>query len=283
MYCPTEYILSLRTHQFFNFMFKKCIYLSVISKQKDPDFNHTYRRRLLPLLLPEAASKRRGSLMNTCILTQAEAYGLAFGHLLETANMTLVPKTPKTPSTPRTPTKSLRIPKSTLKNPRSLKAPRTLRTPRRLKASGRRSAKTPRANAKPLTIRDMVFEAVEALNDRRGVSLHSIKKYLRDNKKVDTEAKAVSIKKQLKAFVEEGKLVQVAGTGANGTFKIPGKKTTSQKTSACSKVVTKVASRPKIGKIPSGKKDQQTFKNTTNMQQTVSKKALKGKMGMKRL
>ncbi|XP_063587747.1 histone H1.1, embryonic-like [Penaeus indicus] len=191
--------------------------------------------------------------------------------------MTLVPKTPKTPSTPRTPAKSLRIPKSTLKTPRSLKAPRTLRTPRQLKASVRSSAKTPRANAKPLTIGDMVFEAVEALNDRRGVSLHSIKKYLRDNKKVDAEAKALSIKKHLKAFVEEGKLVQVAGTGANGTFKIPGKKTSSQKASACSKVITKVASRPKIGKILSGKKDQ-VFRNAANMHQRVSKKALKGKM-----
>ncbi|XP_047469543.1 histone H1.1, embryonic-like [Penaeus chinensis] len=123
----------------------------------------------------------------------------------------------------------------------------------------------------------MVFEAVEALNDRRGVSLHSIKKYLRDNKKVDAEAKALSIKKHLKAFVEEGKLVQVAGTGANGTFKIPGKKTTSQKASTCSKVITKVASRPKIGKILSGQKEQ-SFRNLTNMHQRVSKKALKGKM-----
>lgn len=221
--------------------------------------------------------------MNTRILTQAEVETLAFGHPLDTANMTLVPKTPKTPSTPRTPAKSLRIPRSTLKTPRSLKAPRTLRTPRRLKASGRCSAKTPRANAKPLTIGDMVFEAVEALNDRRGVSLHSIKKYLRDNKKVDTEAKALSIKNHLKAFVEEGKLVQLAGTGANGTFKIPGKKTTSQKASACSRLVTKVASRPKIGKLPSSIKDRQSFKNATNMHQKVSRKALKGKMGMKRL
>ncbi|XP_047469535.1 histone H1A-like [Penaeus chinensis] len=125
---------------------------------------------------------------------------------------------PKTPRTPRTPTKSMRTPKSTLRTPRSLKAPRTLKTPRRLKAPLGRSSRTPRANAKPLTIGDMVFEAVEALNDRRGVSLHAIKKYLRDNKKVDTEAKAFFIKKYLKAFVEEGKLVQVAGTGRQRNF-----------------------------------------------------------------
>ncbi|XP_042894040.1 histone H1A-like [Penaeus japonicus] len=191
--------------------------------------------------------------------------------------MTLVPKTPKTPRIPRIPTKSLRTPKSTLKTPRSLKAPRTLRTPRRLKAPAGRSAKT-RANAKPVTIGDMVFEAVEALNDRRGVSLHAIKKYLRDSRKVDTEAKAGFIKKYLRTYVEEGKLVQVAGTGANGTFKIPGKKVTSQKLSKGSKIITKVASRPKIGKTSSNMQGK-----SFNKYPKVSKKAFKGKTAKNRL
>ncbi|XP_037780138.1 histone H1-like [Penaeus monodon] len=194
--------------------------------------------------------------------------------------MAPIPKTPRTPRTPRTPTKSLRTPKSILKTPRSLKAPRTLKTPRRLKAPMGRSSKTPRANAKPLTIGDMVFEAVEALNDRRGVSLHAIKKYLRDNKKVDTEAKAVFIKKYLKAFVEEGNLVQVAGTGANGTFKLPGKKASSEKLSGGSKAVVKVASRPKVGKI-AGRPVQRSSK-ISDKYTNVPRKILKGKIGMKR-
>ncbi|ROT85488.1 histone H1 [Penaeus vannamei] len=193
--------------------------------------------------------------------------------------MAPIPKAPRTPRTPRTPIKSLRTPKSTLKTPRSLKAPRTLKTPRRLKATAGRSSRTPRANAKPLTIGDMVFEAVEALNDRRGASLHAIKRYLRDNKKVDTEAKAVFIKKYLKAFVEEGKLVQVAGTGANGTFKLPGKKATSEKLSGGSKAVVKVASRPKIGKI-AGKASVHSSK-ISDKNTKMPRKIFKGKISMK--
>ncbi|XP_042859518.1 histone H1-like [Penaeus japonicus] len=184
---------------------------------------------------------------------------------------------PKTPRTPRTPSKSLRTPKSTLKTPRSLKAPRTLKTPRRLKAPAGRSAKTPRANAKPVTIGDMVFEAVEALNDRRGVSLHAIKKYLRDSRKVDTEAKAGFIKKYLKAFVEEGKLVQVAGTGANGTFKLPGKKPSSEKLFGGSKAAVKVASRPKIGRV-AGRTSAQPFAKMSDKSMNVPKKTFKGKI-----
>lgn len=191
--------------------------------------------------------------------------------------MAPIPKTPRTPVTART--KSLRTPKSTLKTPRSLKAPRTLRTPRRLRAPVGRPSRTPRANAKPLTIGDMVFEAVETLSDRRGVSLHAIKKYLRDAKKVDTEAKAVFIKKYLKVFVEEGKLVQVAGTGANGTFKLPGKKTISEKLFGGSKAVVKVASRPKIGYI-AGKTSGKHFPKVYHKSSNVPKKTLKGKVNM---
>ncbi|XP_037780167.1 histone H1-like [Penaeus monodon] len=190
-----------------------------------------------------------------------------------------IPKTPKTPVMLRT--KSLRTPKSNLKTPRSLKAPRTLKTPRRLNAPVGRSSKTPRANAKPLTIGDMVFEAVEALNDRRGVSLHAIKKYLRDTKKVDTEAKAIFIKKYLKVFAVEGKLVQVAGTGANGTFKLPGKKTNSEKLFGGPKTVVKVASRPKIGYI-AGKTSVKHIPKISDKPSIVPKNTLRGKINMKR-
>ncbi|XP_063587749.1 histone H1-like [Penaeus indicus] len=193
--------------------------------------------------------------------------------------MAPIPKTPRTPVTLRT--KSQRTPKSNLKTPRSLKASRTLKTPRRLKAPVGRSSRTPRANAKPLTIGDLVFEAVEALNDRRGVSLHAIKKYLRDTKKVDTEAKAIFIKKYLKVFVEEGKLVQVAGTGANGTFKLPGKKTNSEKLFGGSKAVVKVASRPKIGYI-AGKTSAKPIPKISDKYSSVPKNTLRGKIIMKR-
>lgn len=65
----------------------------------------------------------------------------------------------------------------------------------------------------------MVIEAVESLGGggRGGLSLQSIKKY---HVVVDQNKQDALTRKAVKKLVDEGKLIQVKGTGASGSFKL---------------------------------------------------------------
>ena len=81
-------------------------------------------------------------------------------------------------------------------------------------------AKKPKVAPAHPPVATMVNEAVAALKDRKGSSLAAIKKYMAANNKIDVAKLAPFIKRYLKSAVEAGKLVQVKGTGASGSFKL---------------------------------------------------------------
>ncbi|XP_015108289.1 histone H1B [Diachasma alloeum] len=68
---------------------------------------------------------------------------------------------------------------------------------------------------------EMVFSAIKTLDDRKGSSLHAIKKYMIETYHADTERLAPYIKKYLKAAVESETIIQTKGKGATGSFKLP--------------------------------------------------------------
>ncbi|BES89181.1 Histone H1 [Nesidiocoris tenuis] len=80
------------------------------------------------------------------------------------------------------------------------------------------------AKAKPShpTTAQMVTTAVSTLKERGGSSLQAIKKYIGATYKVDTDKLAPFIRKYIKSAVTSGKLVQTKGSGASGSFKLPG-------------------------------------------------------------
>ena len=69
---------------------------------------------------------------------------------------------------------------------------------------------------------DMVMQAVRASKDRKGSSLVAIKKSIAASNKIDVDKKlSLFIRKFLKKAVADGLLIQVKGTGASGSFKLP--------------------------------------------------------------
>ena len=78
----------------------------------------------------------------------------------------------------------------------------------------------PKKVAEHPTVAVMVNAAIVALKDRKGSSLAAIKKYIAANYKVDIAKIAPFIRKYLKKAVIEGKILQVKGTGASGSFKV---------------------------------------------------------------
>ncbi|XP_063898005.1 histone H1-like [Helicoverpa armigera] len=73
---------------------------------------------------------------------------------------------------------------------------------------------------KKLTTKIMINQALMDLNSRKGVSLYAIKKYIQEKYNVDTEKLNFHMKKYIKKAVEEGKIVQMKGIGASGSFKL---------------------------------------------------------------
>jgi histone H1/5 len=67
----------------------------------------------------------------------------------------------------------------------------------------------------------MVTAAIKTLNDKKGTTLHAIKKYLAVHYQIDSTKSAPYIRRYLKAAVTKGDLIQTNGTGANGKFKLP--------------------------------------------------------------
>ena len=72
-------------------------------------------------------------------------------------------------------------------------------------------------------VAEMVNEALATLKDRKGSSLHAIKKYISATYILDAEKLAPYIRKYLKNAVTNETIVQTRGTGASGSFKLAGK------------------------------------------------------------
>jgi hypothetical protein len=87
------------------------------------------------------------------------------------------------------------------------------------RTSAKKAAKPKKPAAHP-PVASMVVAAIKALKDRKGSSLATIKKYIAANYKVDVAKLAPFIRKFLKKAVADGKLTQVKGTGASGSFKV---------------------------------------------------------------
>lgn len=116
------------------------------------------------------------------------------------------------------------------------KVPTGLKKRGRPKGSGKKitlkpqvTAKPPKAAAKPATsganpvkFVDLVMDALQALDNRKGTSLQAVKKYLKENNGIDAQKKSVYINKVMKNLTENGTLLHVNGKGARGTFKLAG-------------------------------------------------------------
>ena len=81
-------------------------------------------------------------------------------------------------------------------------------------------AKKPAKKADHPSTAAMVVAAITALKDRKGSSRSAIKKYIAANYKVDVAKLAPFVRRFLKKAVADGKLAQVKGTGASGSFKL---------------------------------------------------------------
>lgn len=109
------------------------------------------------------------------------------------------------------------------------------------------AAKKPAKAMEHPPVATMVSCAITELKDRKGSSLAAIKKHIAANNKLDVAKLAPFIKKFLKKAVADGKLVQVKGTGAAGSFKLakpakvekPKKKTATPKKAAAKKPAAK--------------------------------------------
>ncbi|XP_061655725.1 histone H1-like [Phyllopteryx taeniolatus] len=66
---------------------------------------------------------------------------------------------------------------------------------------------------------ELILQAVAASNDRNGVSLVALKKYLA-GKGYDVEKNRARLKAVIKGMVVKGAIVQIKGTGASGSFKM---------------------------------------------------------------
>ena len=94
---------------------------------------------------------------------------------------------------------------------------------------------------------DMVMEAIKASKDRKGSSLAAIKKSIAANNKIEVDKKlSLFIRKFLKKAVTDGLIIQVKGTGASGSFKLPAAdKTKKAKPTASPKKAKVSAKKPK--------------------------------------
>ena len=81
------------------------------------------------------------------------------------------------------------------------------------------------------TYKDMVFNALQALKERKGSSRQAIQKYVKSNYKVGDNVMC-QVKTCIKRCVDGGVLVQVRGTGASGSFRLQNKQPAAKKPAA---------------------------------------------------
>ena len=113
-----------------------------------------------------------------------------------------------------------------------------------------KKTKKPAAPAAHPTVAVMVDAAIKNLKERKGSSLVAIKKYINANYKADAAKLAPFIRRYLKKSVETGRLSQVKGTGASGSFRLnkDEKKTTEKKAKKPAAKKAKKAKKPAAAK-----------------------------------
>ena len=124
-------------------------------------------------------------------------------------------------------------------------------------------AKKPAKKADHPPVAAMVNAAIAALKDRKGSSLPAIKKYVAATYKVDIEKLAPFVRRYLKKAVADGKLTQVKGTGASGSFKlakVEKEKKPKAKKPAAKKSPKKAAKKPAAKKAKTPKKEKKAKK-----------------------
>ncbi|XP_078390393.1 histone H1-like [Cetorhinus maximus] len=89
-----------------------------------------------------------------------------------------------------------------------------------VKTPKKKKKAAPRSSAAGPKLGEQILKVVADCSDRKGMSLPAIKKALRGNG-VDVEKLGSQIKQSIKRNVKNGLLVQVKGTGASGSFKVP--------------------------------------------------------------
>lgn len=127
-------------------------------------------------------------------------------------------------------------------------------------------------------VAEMVVAAIAALKERGGSSLQAVKKYLAANYKVEPEKLAPFIKKFVKSAVVSGKLVQVKGKGASGSFKLAKAAEKPKKKVASAAGAKKSATaKPKATKVkkPAAKKAASPKKAAAAKKPTAAAKAKK--------
>ncbi|XP_078390321.1 histone H1-like [Cetorhinus maximus] len=89
-----------------------------------------------------------------------------------------------------------------------------------VKTPKKKKKAAPRSSAAGPKLGEQILKVVADCSDRKGMSLPAIKKALR-GKGLDVEKLGSQIKQSIKRNVKNGFLVQVKGTGASGSFKVP--------------------------------------------------------------
>lgn len=77
-----------------------------------------------------------------------------------------------------------------------------------------------RKNADNPPFHDMIIEALETLDERKGTTLVAIKRYLEDYYHVDVHACKRFIKRVIISGVESGQIIRTQGKGVFGRFKV---------------------------------------------------------------
>ena len=144
-------------------------------------------------------------------------------------------------------------------------------TPKKVVAKKPKKAVAPAAHP---PVAQMVNSAIRNLKDRKGSSLAAIKKYISANYKADASKLAPFIRRYLKKAVETGKLSQVKGTGASGSFRL-------NKAEKVEKKVKKPAAK-KAKKVKTPKKAAKPKKAKTPKKAAKPKKAKTPKKAVKK-
>ncbi|EAT35971.1 AAEL011908-PA [Aedes aegypti] len=75
-------------------------------------------------------------------------------------------------------------------------------------------------------VHDMIIEALDVLDERKGVTFQAIKRYMEDNYHVDTTKQASHVRKIMAKCVENGDIIRTRGVGCSGRFKVKHSKPT---------------------------------------------------------
>ena len=134
-------------------------------------------------------------------------------------------------------------------------------------------AKKPKKPAEHPKYSEMISQAIAALKERNGSSRQAIVKYVKGNFKVADNCDS-HVKLSLKRLVVAGTLIQVKGTGASGSFKLPPQKAAAaKKKPAAKKPAAKKPVAKKATKKPAAKKAAKAKTPVKKAKATPKKKA----------